>query len=160
MASVYLTVEELLQYSLASASLQRFTREEQLMAIEAASSEFDGYACVRHNVPFTALPMSAKMHVARVAGFVLMGSRGFDPEGRDKLIVDGYKMAIKFFENVASGKAPLSPAGTIDGSGVNAPSDITPNVYSDPARLPLPEGEEGFGSGSTSCGGRWGGDGA
>lgn len=109
--SAYITVEELGQYALAAQALSRFSTDEQLSAIEAASSEFDSYAAVRYpSLPFTTVPTAAKLHIARAAAMLLMGNRGFDPEGPDQLLVSGYKMALDFFKQVAAGKIPLVPA--------------------------------------------------
>lgn len=135
MASAYITVAELSAYALAAPSLARFTPDDQLIAIEAASSEFEAYASSKHTVPLSAVPVVAKLHIARCAGYHLLGSRGFDPQGPDQLIQQGYKDALKWFQDVGAGRVPLGPVpGEPATPGDSGGSVFDPSVLSNDPR--------------------------
>jgi phage gp36-like protein len=98
-------------------------------ALDAASIEADGYLAPRYTLPLTTWPLSLRMHVARIAAYVIMSTRGMNPGSRgNELIVKGYDDAIMWLKNVARGVVTLPIADTA------APAMISPQVASSYSR--------------------------
>jgi phage gp36-like protein len=129
--SAYVTVDELEGLGINKKAIDSFSDAEKQTAIEAASSEADVYIARRVNVPLVTVPLAVKSHIARMAVFSLLSSRGMSPE-KDKLVVDNYDRAIRFFNAVGAGNVTLP--------GMEAPADDPaddwqqPEVFSDEPR--------------------------
>lgn len=66
--------------------------------------------------PLTKWSPSVAQNTASVAAYLLMGHRGFDPEGPDALIVDKHNNAQKWLVRVANGE--IRPVGVTPGSNL------------------------------------------
>lgn len=74
-------------------------------AIEAAGSEIDSYASVRHQVPFLPVPPIIKKLAVDIAIYNLF-SRKWTGEEEDNIILR-YKNAVKLLEKIAEGKVQI-----------------------------------------------------
>lgn len=127
----YATVEDL--GSIGLKSIQEDIDSEVLaladveLALDAASSEAEGYLSTRYKPPFTSWPLSLRLHVARIAGFLVLTRTGYQPGAEsNELILQGYEMAITWLRRVSSGEVTL-PLHTTSPSAARVPQ-----VYSDP----------------------------
>lgn len=85
-------------------------------AIQAASDEIDAYARARYSVPFNPVPGIVKKLCADIALYNLISRRGYDEQSADRSVVDRYRAAIRFLENLVRGTVTIGaeaprPAG-------------------------------------------------
>jgi phage gp36-like protein len=125
----YATIEDILALAMSHEGLgDDFEEDEINQALEAASSEADSRIATRHPTPLTSWPRAVRLHVAKMALFHVMSARGYRPGGVDDLIRQGYDDGIRFFRDVADGRAILITAQT-------APKATgKPSVCSEPDR--------------------------
>ena len=131
--AAYISVDELENLGIHPQAIALFDDAQKEGAILAASDEADAYIRQVTGVPFVNPPLALKVHVAKMAVYHLMSVRGMDPDS-DKLIVDNYERAIRFFTAVAKRTVAL-PGMT---PPADDPSDDldAPFVISDPPRWP------------------------
>jgi phage gp36-like protein len=87
-------------------------------AIASADAEIDGYARTQYDVPFNPVPDIIRKFSVDITLYNLFSRRGVDKE-KEANIVDRYKSAIRFLENLAKG---LVTIGATAGSGQSAPA--------------------------------------
>jgi phage gp36-like protein len=143
----YATQADLALYGLTAAALGSFSPTEQDAALTAASSMADGYMGGRFNLPLTSWGQDLRLHVSKMAAWLLMSRRGFKPGVTDaESLYQGYKDAVAWLRDISTGKVtPFEGQGGIadeDGTGgseeleaESAPFVVSPNasgpVYSD-----------------------------
>ncbi|MGE5607419.1 MAG: gp436 family protein [Bacteroidota bacterium] len=71
-------------------------------AIRDADAEINGYARTQYDVPFNPVPEIIRKLSVDISLYNLFSRRGFDKD-KDANIVDRYKAAIRFLENLAKG---------------------------------------------------------
>lgn len=71
-------------------------------AIQTAGSEIDGYAQKQYSVPFDPVPEIIKKISVDITLYNLFSRRGFDKE-KDANIMDRYKNAVRFLQDLARG---------------------------------------------------------
>lgn len=105
--SSYATLADLTQLGIASAALSGIGNTDRQAALDAGSTMADGYLGSQFKLPLISpFPLDLRMHVCAVAAFILLKTRGFDPENpTDMAIRDGYTDAVKWFRDVADGRA-------------------------------------------------------
>lgn len=90
----------------------------------SASDEASGYLASAYKLPLVAWDNATRKHVARMATYELMSSRGYKADsGKDDQIRQGYDDALKWFNRIASGG--LRPVGIID----TEPEVLEPEVW-------------------------------
>lgn len=82
-------------------------------AIAAATDEINAYAQARYSVPFDPVPGVIRKICADIAVYNLFCRRGYDEDTADKAVVDRYRAAVRFLENLARGLVQI---------GANAPA--------------------------------------
>lgn len=121
--SQYATQTELGLYGLTAAARASFSSQQLDAALEGASDHADGYLGQRFRLPLTSpFPAALKMHVARIAAWILMSGRGFKPGTTDaETLHQAYKDATAWLEGVAKGT--ITPASLTDAdAGTGDPS--------------------------------------
>lgn len=106
-------------------------------ALEQAQSEADAYIGQKYPVPLPSVPLVVMSRVLDIAVYRLFLRRGIRVGTADEVVLQANRDAIKFFENVAVGKASL-PVPTVltgDSSGTiksNSGAKITspPRLFS------------------------------
>lgn len=119
---LYATPADIQRAHLPSVALEAVPEEQVIDALLAATDEAEGYLTSGHTLPLVSWNDDLRMHVAGLAAYSLMRSRGFDPTGSDALIVKGRDDAIAWLSKIAARK--LSPCGLVDS---------TPSAGSSPA---------------------------
>jgi|SRR5215207_5430662 len=112
--SQYATTLELGLYGLTAAALTTFSDDQKTAALVGASDHADSYLQQRFRLPIAAPYAAAlKMHVARMAAWILMSGRGFKPGATDaETLHQAWKDADAWFKKVAEGE--VTPAGMVD----------------------------------------------
>lgn len=102
-------------------------------AIEAAGAEIDAYAANQYSVPFAPVPKIIAKLAVDISIYHLFTRRGFsiDDESPDKIVLQRYKDAVKFLENLAKGVVSVGVAGA-GGNAVLSP-DLA--VIQNPPRI-------------------------
>jgi phage gp36-like protein len=104
-----------------AAALSGFSDADKITALETMSSEADGYLNTKHVTPLTSWPRSLTLHVTRGAVYILITSRGMNPNAAgNELIIKGYDDAIAWFGKVSRGMVVL-PATTTSPAGASIP---------------------------------------
>lgn len=87
-------------------------------AIEDADAEIDGYLNKRYDVPFAAPPKVIKKYSKDIAAYNLASRNGINEDDRENTILNRYKAAIRYLENVAKGIVEIGGinSGTTTGS--------------------------------------------
>jgi phage gp36-like protein len=99
--SQYVTPSELVSYGANPIALAPIAMTLQTAACTSASSTMDAYFRGRYPLPFTSWGEDVKMRAAHIATWLLLASRGFDPEaGYDSQIDSRYQEAIRWCEHV------------------------------------------------------------
>jgi phage gp36-like protein len=125
----FIDEQELHTLGIGAAALRDFDSTEKTAAIVAASSEACSYLRNRHKLPLPSPYDGAlKMHVASLAVWTLMKSRGFSPQTDDEVLRDAVSDARKYLRDLATGKASL----TVAELGVSV--DAYPQIASDASR--------------------------
>lgn len=106
--SAYADESDMYNLGIPETVLLGFPPDQRTAAIEAFSSEMDGYLPPRYKPPFTiplaSLPKAMRMHCARGAVYLLMSGRGMNPSAAgNALIIKGYDDALTWLRNVARG---------------------------------------------------------
>lgn len=109
---LYATPDDITRTALPPEALTSVPAYVQADASLAATDEADGYIAGGYVLPLTAWSEDLRTHVAAMAAYAILKRRGFDPSGRDQLIVDGRKNAIDWLKMIATGK--LKPPGMAD----------------------------------------------
>lgn len=139
MGTQYVAPAQLVLYGLNRNAIQKVSLDEQNAACAAASATADSYFRGRYPLPFLSYDVDITMRVAHVAIWLLLSSRGRNPEsGYDDQIDKRYEEALAWFGCVQ--RQAAHPNVTV--STPNAPQ------YSFPAVL------TGRQRGWTRCG-RW-----
>lgn len=87
------------------------------VACLAATEETATYLAGRFTFPLLSWGLDITMHVAKMAGYLIMARRGFQPGGSDDLIVKGRDDAISYFRMIS--KNELYPTSIVDSDVVN-----------------------------------------
>lgn len=104
-----------------AAALSAFSDADKLAAIAAMSSEADGYLNTKHVTPLTLWPRSLTLHVTRGAVYILITSRGMNPNSSgNELVIKGYDDAISWLGKVSRGMVVL-PTTTTAPAGASVP---------------------------------------
>jgi phage gp36-like protein len=108
-------------------------------AIENATAEVDAYAQSQYPVPFNPVPQIVRKFAVDIALYHLFSRRGFDTsdESADKIILQRYKDAVKFLENLAKGLVSIGPAA-------QATPQPQPATVQGPPRIFTRDKMEGF----------------
>lgn len=94
------------------AALVRLTDDERTGAVNTAridkaianaGVEIDGYCQTKYPVPFNPVPDVIRKLAVDIALYNLLSRRGFEEDSADRAIVERYKAAVKFLENLARG---------------------------------------------------------
>jgi len=111
--------------------LAQFPIADQDAILTLVSGMVDEMIGPQYGAPLSVVPVRLKFHIGRIAAYLLMGTRGFDPErGSDKLIKEGYVEAMAYLDSVRTGGTTLE--GAEDATpGVD---EGAPYVYSEPLR--------------------------
>jgi phage gp36-like protein len=127
--TAYCDKSDLTTLGIPAAALQDFSDADKDAAIEAFSSEADGYLSSRYTTPLTTWPRSLRMHVARGAVYILITQRGMNPNSLgNELIIKGYDDAISYLTKVSRGVITLPVS-------VTAPAvTVAPDICSDTSR--------------------------
>jgi len=129
-----LTVDELEQFGINKHALASFDDAAKEAAIQAGIDEAYDYIRSVIAVPLVNPNAAVKTHMGRIAVFHLMSTRGMDAE-RDRLIVDNYERAIRFFTYVAKGVVTIGGAEPPPEGSVVGPGEIgDPEVFSNELR--------------------------
>lgn len=114
MPTQYATRTELGLFGMTAAALGTFSDEQKDAALQGASDHADGHLGQRFRLPLLGtIPIAIKMHVARIAAWILMSGRGFKPGTTDgETLHQAYKDANAWLEKVAAGT--VTPAGITD----------------------------------------------
>lgn len=112
--SQYATITELGLFGMTAAAQTTFSDDAKNAALQGASDHADGFLGQRYRLPLTGTyPAALKMHVARIAAWILMSGRGFKPGTTDaETLHQAYKDANSWLEKVAAGT--VTPAGITD----------------------------------------------
>lgn len=126
MANVYAKLADLARFGLPPGVLGSFPIGDQEAALVAASSVADDYLSQARDLPLAAdsWGLGLTMRVCWIAGYLLLSAKGFNPEGRDKVVVDNYDRAIRWLEMVSQRK--LSVVTSADPPP--PVSDVSPTV--------------------------------
>lgn len=101
--SQYADIADLELLGIPPRALEQFSAAEKNRALTVMSSEADSYIPGRYQ-PLTTWPDSLRIHVARGAAYILLTSRGMNPNSAgNELIIKGYDDAIMFFKSVQRG---------------------------------------------------------
>jgi phage gp36-like protein len=119
---IFATPADIRNAHLPGVALEDMPSSQELDALLASSDEAEGYLASGFTLPLVSWSHDLRMHVAGMAGYGLMRSRGFDPEGVDALIVKGRDDAIAWLGKIAARK--LTPPGFVDStpSAAESPS--------------------------------------
>jgi phage gp36-like protein len=118
--SQYATALELGLYGMTPAALGTFSDDQKNAALIAASDHADSYLQQRFRLPLTSTATALKMHVARMAAWILMSSRGFKPGAADaETLHAAYRDAEKWLKDVAEGL--VTPSGLTDADATDEP---------------------------------------
>lgn len=85
-------------------------------AIANADAEIDSYARTQYSVPFNPVPEIIRKISVDITLYNLFSRRGFDKD-KDANIVDRYKAAVKFLENLAKAVVTI---GSISSGGIQS----------------------------------------
>jgi len=108
----YASRTQLAQLGLAAAALASVSDDDQDAALEAASGLADSYLQrAGITVPMSSpYPGALVLHVCKLAGWIVLSARGFDPsDPSDKSVRAGYEDAVAWLEKAAMGKVSLQP---------------------------------------------------
>ena len=131
MGTQYVTPAQLPMYGLNPFAIQKVSLDEQNAACIAASATADSYFRGRYPLPFLTFDVDIVMRVAHVATWLLLSSRGRNPEaGYDDQIDERYNQAIAWFGCVQ--RQAAHPNVTVSQS--NTPRYSFPAVISGPTR--------------------------
>jgi phage gp36-like protein len=84
-------------------------------ALEQAQSEADAYIAQKYPVPLPSVPLVVKSRVLDIAVYRLFLRRGIRTNTADEVVLQANRDAVRFFENVAVGKASLPVPGLSSG---------------------------------------------
>ena len=120
---LYATPEDLVAYGLPASALQGVPYEQQARACLASSAEAEGYLGSAYTLPLTGWDIGTRMHVAALAAFQIMRSRGFDADsGKDATLEIGRSEAITWLNRIANGK--LRPPAILDGTPTGRETEV------------------------------------
>jgi phage gp36-like protein len=93
-------------------------------AIEDATDLINSYAAARYQTPLNPVPGVIRKIAVDIALYNLFSRRGYDEESADKSVVDRYKAALTFLEQLAKGlvsigvsQPPTEGGATIQSGG-------------------------------------------
>ncbi len=93
-------------------------------AIEDATDLINSYAAARYPTPLNPVPGVIRKIAVDIALYNLFSRRGYDEESADKSVVDRYKAALTFLEQLAKGlvsigvsQPPAEGGATIQSGG-------------------------------------------
>ena len=131
MGTLYVTPAQLASYGVSPFAIQKVSQDEQMAACVAASATADSYFRGRYPLPFATFDVDITMRVAHVAIWLVLSSRGNNPEaGRDDQIDERYKEAVAWFGAVQ--RQAAHPNVTV--TQVNPPRYSFPAVITSPTR--------------------------
>lgn len=118
----YCTIAELSTYGANAATFTSTSTPDKQAAIDAASSEADGYLRARYpraELPLTTYDADLKAAVAKIATFEIVSKRGYNPNaGSDQVIVKRADDARAWLKALARGEVSLvvaiDPVGTAE----------------------------------------------
>lgn len=109
---LYATPDDLVRSALPAEALVNVAPYAQADALLSVTDEADGYIGGAYTLPLTAWGEDLRMHVAAMGAFAVLKRRGFDPSGKDELIVKGRDDAIAWLRRILNGQ--LAPPGLVD----------------------------------------------
>lgn len=109
---IYATPDDITRTALPPEALVNVPPYAQADALLAATAEADGYLNAQYTLPLTAWDDDLRMHVAAMGTFAILKRRGFDPSGKDDLVVQGRADAISWLRRIMDGG--LEPPGIVD----------------------------------------------
>lgn len=127
----YLTTAELASIGIPSACLSGVSAPDQQAAIDAATATADGYIGTQYDVPLVSWGHDLRWCVARLAAYILITRRGYNPEA-NQAFRQGYDDAIAWLTDVSRGRVML--AATVAGVPTGGTSGAIPYVYSETLR--------------------------
>lgn len=110
---LYCEPSDITTHGIPKAAVANVTMEQLAEKCLSASDEAAGYLASAYELPLTRWDSATRKHVARMATYELMSSRGYKADsGKDDQIRQGYDDALKWFNRIASGG--LRPVGIVD----------------------------------------------
>jgi len=104
----YCTLADLKDLGILEDAIRTISTERQQKAIEAASAEMDGYLGSQYRLPLKNWGLDVKMMCARLATYILIAARGFDPDDDgDRQIQAMHDMAERWLQRVANGNMAI-----------------------------------------------------
>ena len=133
MGTLYCTIEELTSLGINALALQSVPLPEQQAAIVGASAMIDDHIGGRYPLPLLAYPSSFTYHCAKIAVYICLSVRGYNPDAQaDPIWVKDYERAVAWAEGIQ--RQEIHPAVTVSSpSPGNATFDF-PKVSSSPQR--------------------------
>lgn len=122
---VYATVTDFRRIGLPPKSLTQVDPADITQALQDASDTISGYFQSRFVLPLQTWSGDTVLRTVKIAAYLVMSTRGFDPEGKDKLIYDDYLASIEWCQEVSKGH--ITPVVT-DSSPIDRP--YAPNLIS------------------------------
>lgn len=96
-------------------------------AIADAGAEIDSYARSRYPVPFDPVPVIIRKLAADIALYNLLSRRGYEQDSPDQALVERYKAAVKFLENLARGTVTIGDAAPAPAPAAGGAPDLSSN---------------------------------
>lgn len=110
---LYCEPSDITTHGIPKAAVVNVSMEQLAEKCLSASDEAAGYLASAYELPLTSWDSATRKHVARMATYELMSSRGYKADsGKDDQIRQGYDDALKWFNRIASGG--LRPVGIVD----------------------------------------------
>jgi phage gp36-like protein len=127
--SQYATTTDLVTYAIKAEALTGISTTMQNLALVAASAEADSYLKGRYALPLLAWDAALSNAVARIAAYMLIKTRGFNPQSAADINFRlGYEDAIRWLRDVERQNAhpDLTPSPS-QVPTYNAPQVFTTN---------------------------------
>ncbi len=112
--SSYAAPAQLVQLAINAVALGSITNADQQAALDAASTELDGYLASQYVLPLSSWGTDLTEHTCHIAAYRLMGRRGYRAGGVDQGFKERYDDAIRWATKISTGT--VSPPGIIDSS--------------------------------------------
>lgn len=121
---LYCEPSDIWTHGIPKPAVQNVPLEQLAEKCLSASDEAAGYLASAYELPMVSWGNDLRKHVARMATYELMSSRGYKPDsGKDDQIRMGYDDALKWLNRIAAGH--LRPPGMVD----SAPDVLEPEVW-------------------------------
>jgi hypothetical protein len=121
--TIYAGPEDIVKYGIPAAAIAGVSEDEKALKLLAASSRADDDLAGAYTLPMTAWSESLRMYVAQMAGWLIVKSRGADPNGRDASLANANTEAERWLRSVGDGTR--RPVGMLDAS----PTSVETSAY-------------------------------